>query len=546
MAGLIKLEKRNSWRAAPRLLQILKVLARHKFLGVLRGISYCPSPREVREAFQELGLTYLKLGQVLALRRDLLPDAYIQELELLHDQLPALGIDAIRVTIEAELGAPMAEIFATFNEIPIAAATIAQVHEATLLNGRRVAVKVQRPELDAIIATDMRALTSLVAFGERFYPSLVSFDLPLLVQEFSASLNRETDFRREARSITLFRIALADVTDLWIPKVFRKWSSAKVLTMEFSDGEPVNCYAQKHPDEMPRLINTLVRLMLQTIFEDGLFHADPHPGNVFVLPDGHLSLLDFGMVGELDVAMRESLKLLLEAIVKNDALGAKRAYLEMAPRGREEVNRGALLLDIKAVLQELHRGKLADVCVGDVLDSLIRAGSQHGVHNPGEFFLLTRAFVILEAMIRQLDPKHNYLESFRDQITRLSEQQFSIERIKEKTGTLARDLERLVSEAPGDTRRMLRRIADGDLGRIQTPAMEALGRRVGRNLERLTGAIVSAALIIGGALLVDAPILGWHHYLGEVIIYVGIFGAFLVAVGAWRRDGKQSRGEFKQ
>jgi ubiquinone biosynthesis protein len=410
------------------------------------------------------------------------------------------------------------------------------VHEATLLDGRRVAVKVQRPDLEAMIATDMAALTSLVALGTRLFPRLLAFDLPLLVQEFSNSLNRETDFRREARSIVLFRTALADVPDLWIPDVVKKWSTGKVLTMEFSAGEPVDGYARLHPDEMPRLINTLVRLMLQTIFEDGLFHADPHPGNVFVLPDGRLSLLDFGMTGELDEAMRESLKLLLEAVVKGDARGAKQAYLEMAPRGREEVNRAALLLDIKAVVQELHRGDLADVSIGDVFDSLLRAGSRHGVHNPGEFFLLTRAFVILEGMIRQLDPDHNYLESFRDQITRLSEQHFSMERIKEKTGNLARELERLINDAPGDTRRALRRLADGDLGRIQAPAVEALGGRVSRNLERLTGAIVAAALVVGGALLVDAPLEGWHHYLGEAMVYVGILGAILASVGAWRRD----------
>jgi ubiquinone biosynthesis protein len=276
--------------------------------------------------------------------------------------------------------------------------------------------------------------------------------------------------------------------------------------------------------------------MLQTIFEEGLFHADPHPGNVFVLPDGRLSLLDFGMTGELDEAMRESLKLLLEAVVKGDARGAKQAYLEMAPRGREEVNRAALLLDIKAVVQELHRGDLAEVSIGDVFESLLRAGSRHGVHNPGEFFLLTRAFVIREGMIRQLDPDHNYLESFREQIARLSEQHFSMERIKEKTGILARELERLINEAPGDTRRALRRLADGDLGRIQAPAVEALGGRVSRNLERLTGAIVAAALVVGGALLVDAPLAGWHHYLGEAMVYVGIFGALLVSFGAWRRD----------
>jgi ubiquinone biosynthesis protein len=536
MAVLIARERGRRLRVAPRLLQILRVLFSHGLLGALRGKRHWPPPQEVRETFEELGLTFLKLGQVLAMRRDLLPDAYIQELELLHDQLPALGIDAVRVTVEAELGAPMTEIFAAFSETPLAAATIAQVHEATLHDGRRVAVKVQRPGLNAMIATDMKALNALVALGEQLFPRLLVFDLPLLVQEFSTSLNRETDFRREARSITLFRAALADIPDLWIPDVVKKWSTGKVLTMEFSAGEPVDGYAKLHPDEMPRLINTLVRLMLQTIFEDGLFHADPHPGNVFVLPDGRLSLLDFGMTGELDEALRESLKLLLEAVVKGDARGAKQAYLEMAPRGREEVNRAALLLDIKAVLQELHRGDLAEVSIGDVFDSLLRAGSRHGVHNPGEFFLLTRAFVILEGMIRQLDPDHNYLGSFREQISRLSEQHFSMERIKEKTSTLARELERLISDAPGDTRRALRRIADGDLGRIRTPAMEALGGRVSRNLERLTGAIVSAALVLGGALLVITPLEGWHHYLGEALVYTGIVGTIMVSVGALRRD----------
>lgn len=533
---LIDTKKRSLLRVAPRLMQILRVLIRHGLLGALRGKRDWLQPQEVRETFEELGLTFVKLGQVLAMRRDLLPDAYIQELELLHDQLPPLGMDAVRVTVEAELGAPLAEIFATFSETPLAAATIGQVHEATLLDGRHVAVKVQRPDLAAMIATDMAALTSLVAMGTRLFPSLMALDLPLLIQEFSNSLNRETDFRREARSIVLFRIALADIPGLWIPDVVKACSTGKVLTMEFSAGEPVDDYARRHPDEMPRLINTLVRLMLQTIFEDGLFHADPHSGNVFVLPDGRLSLLDFGMTGELDVAMRESLKLLLEAVVKGDARGAKLAYLEMAPRGREDVNRAALLLDIKVVVQELHRGDLAEVSIGNVFESLLRAGSRHGVHNPGEFFLLTRAFVILEGMIRQLDPNHNYMESFREQIERLSEQHFSIEQIKEKSGTLARELERLISDAPGDTRRALRRIADGDLGRIQAPAVEALGDRVSRNLERLTGAIVAAAMVIGGALLVDAPLEGWHHYLGEAMVYIGIIGVILTSVIAWRRE----------
>lgn len=535
MTVVIDPGKSRPLRAVPRLAQILRVLVRHKFLGALRGKGHWPPPKEVRETFEELGLTFLKFGQVLAMRRDLLPDAYIDELELLHDQLPALGFDAVRATIENELGAPLTKVFASFNETPLAAATIAQVHEASMHNGRHVAVKVQRPGLEAMISTDISALNYLVALGESLFPRLRSLDLPVVVREFANSLNRETDFSREARSIVLFRTALADVPDLWIPDVVAECSSGNVLTLEFSVGERVDFYARRHPEAMPRSIKTLVRLMMQTIFEVGLFHADPHPGNVFVLPDGRLSLLDFGMTGELDEPMRESLTLLLEAVVKGDARAVTEAYLEMAP-GSEKVNHAALLVDIKAVIYEIHRSDLTDVSIGDAFDSLLRAGSRHGVHNPGEFFLLTRAFVILESMIRQLDPDHNYMESFREQVSRLTAKQFSLERIQEKTAKFARELERLIIDAPGDTRRILRRIGEGNLGRIQIPGIDTLGGRVSRILERLIGAIVNAALVIGGSMLVLAPLGGWHHVLGEIMVVAGIFGTLLVCIGALRRD----------
>ncbi|MDU0460254.1 MAG: AarF/UbiB family protein [Geobacteraceae bacterium] len=537
---MIDTDKSSLIRSAPRLMQIMRVLVRHRFLGALRGKNHWPPPKEVRETFEELGLTFLKFGQVLAMRRDLLPDAYIDELEQLHDQLPALGIAAVRATVEEELGVPMADRFTSFSETPLAAATIAQVHEATLLDGRRVAVKVQRPGLEEMISTDMAALSYLAALGENLFPRLRALDLPVLVNEFANSLNRETDFNHEARSIMLFRTALADMPNLWIPDVVTECSGGNVLTMEFSDGIRVDLFASQNPEAMPRAINTLVRLMLQTIFEEGLFHADPHSGNVFVLPDGRLSLLDFGMTGELDEPMRESLTLLLEAVVKGDARAATEAYLEMTSAS-EKVNRSALLMDIKAVLYEIHRSDLAEVSIGDSFDSLLRAGSRHGVHNPPEFFLLTRTFVILESMIRQLDPEHDYLKSFREEISRLTTKHFSLDRIKEKTGKLAREMERLMTDAPADTRRVLRRIAEGDLGRLQAPAVEALGGRISRNLERLTGAIASAALVIGGAMLTLAPPLGaWHHILGEILIIAGVLGTFFVCLGLLRRD--QGRG----
>ena len=533
MALLIGPEKTKALRAAPRLMQIVRVLTRHKFLGALLGRGHWPPPKEVRETFEELGLVFLKLGQVLALRRDLLPAAYIDELQLLHDQLPAMDFGVVRATVERALGAPLSKLFSAFSETPLAAATIAQVHEATMQDGRHVAVKVQRPGLKSIIATDIAALNYLVGLGEGLFPSLRAVDLPIVVRELAKSLHRETDFGREARSIVLIRAALADVPDLWIPDVVAECSGDTVLTMEYSAGERVDLYAKLHPDAMPRVVNTLVKLMLHSIFEEGMFHADPHPGNVFVLPDGRLSLLDFGNTGDLDEPMRESLTLLLEAVVKGDARAATEAYLEMAPAS-EKVNHVGLLVDIKAVLYEIRRTNLADVSIGNAFESLLSAGSRNGVHNPGEFVLLTRAFVILESMIGQLAPGYNHMESFREEISRLSSQHFSLARIKGTTTKLARDMERLIIDAPGDTRRILRRIAAGDLGRL--PGLEAVGRRLSRDLERLTGAIAFAALVIGGAMLLMTPMGGWHDIFGELMIISGFVGITIIYIRALRRD----------
>ena len=533
MAEVAGAKRSSRLRALPRLFQILRVLARHQVLGALFGQRHWPTPKELREAFEELGLVFLKFGQVLAMRRDLLPVAYVDELALLHDELPAMSLDTVRETVERDLGAPLTALFSSFGPTPLAAATIAQVHEATTPDGRRVAVKVQRPGLAAIIATDIAALTWLVALGEKLVPRLRAFDLPRVVREFDSSLKREIDFSREARSVVLFRTALVDFPDLWIPDVVMPLSKGFVLTLEFSAGERIDHYAKQHPEAMARSMDTLVKLMLQTIFEAGLFHADPHPGNVFVLPDGRLSLLDFGNTGELDEPMRDSLALLLEAVVKGDARAATEAYLEMATAG-PNVNRAGLLADMKAALYEIRKTKLAEVSIGDAFDALASAGSRNGVHNPAEFVLLTRAFVILESMIGHLDPHHDYMASFREQIARLTAQHFAPERIKTKSTQLARDVERLVIDAPGDTRRMLRRLAEGDLGHL--PAVEALGARASRNLERLARAVGYAALLISGSLLLLTPMGGWHHSLGEALVIAGIAGMLIAGIGAMRRD----------
>ena len=224
--------------------------------------------------------------------------------------------------------------------------------------------------------------------------------------------------------------------------------------------------------------------------------------------------------------------LLLEAVVKGDPRAATEAYLEMAVAG-DEVDRAGLLADMKAALYEIRRSNLADVSIGDAFDSLMSAGSRNGVHNPPEFVLLTRAFVILESMVGQLAPDHDYMQSFRDEIARLNALHFAPARVKTKTQQLARDMERLFADAPGDMRRVLRRVAEGDLGRL--PGLEALGARLSRNVTRLASAISFGALVIGGSMLMLTPIGGRHHVLGEVMIAAGVVGMLVAGIGALLR-----------
>src|SRR5665213_56860 len=232
---------------ARRVAQIMRVLARHKILGALRGRNHWPAPSEVRKAFEELGLVFLKFAQVLAMRRDLLAEPYIRELEHLQDRLPPIPFHTVQATVEHQLGKPLDRLFRSFERQPLATATIAQVHEARLMDGRHVVVKVRRPGLEAVIAQDIATLRYLALLLESLFPKLLNVGLAGMVVEFENTLRREIDFRREARNIQRFRVAWAAFRGVWIPDVVPSRSNEAVLTMAYSPGMRIDLYAKKHP-----------------------------------------------------------------------------------------------------------------------------------------------------------------------------------------------------------------------------------------------------------------------------------------------------------
>lgn len=531
-------------RHLPHLTRILRVLSRHGFLAALRGKSHWPSPDHVREALEEGGVVFLKFGQVLGLRRDLLPAEYIRELERLQDRLPPMAPAEVLATVTNALGTAPQELFASFSEEPLAAATIAQVHGATLADGRPLVVKVRRPGLQNRIAKDTATLAYLAALAEQLAPRLRRFDLVGMVAEFRKSLGRETDFRIEAQSIRRFRAALAEVPGLWIPDVIPERSSEAVLTLEHSSGERIDTYADAHPEARAALVEPVAALVLRQVFREGLFHADPHPGNLFVLPDGRLCLHDFGMIGELDDAMRESLTALLEATVAGDPRAATDAYLDLGIVG-PDVDRAALERDLGELLRKIRERPLAEVSVGDALESLLRVGSSYRVQNPGALLLLTRAFLIAESVLRRLDPDLNVIEVFRRQLGDIAASRYEPGRLAARALRAGRQLDQLLATAPGDLRRLLRRMADGEVGRVHTPGLERLATRLARGLERLAGAVASAGLLVAGSMVLDGG--GWRRFLGQVLLASGILGSVAVALGAWRaaRDRRADDGHSR-
>lgn len=519
-------------RAMTRLLRILRIAARHGVFGALRGRGRWPSPDHARLALEELGVVYVKFGQVLALRRDLLPPDYVQELERLHDRLPPEPFDTVQATIVSSLGQRLDQTFASFEEEPLAAASIAQVHAATMEDGRAVVVKVRRTGLAERIADDIAALAYVATLAERLAPRLHSLDLPGMVRELHESLRHEMDLAREGRTIRRFRDSLADEPNVWIPDVIPEYTSDAVLTLEHSPGERIDAYGERHPERKQALAAGVAALLLHQVFETGLFHADPHPGNLFVLPDGRLCLHDFGMVGELDQRLRDGLMELLEAVVRGDARGAADAYLDIGLVD-DDVDRPALERELAALLRQIHERPLAEISVGDALESLLRLGSAHRVRNPGPLLLLGRAFLIAESVMRGLDPQMNVVELFSAELQRVAISRFMPGRILSGGRVMARDLERMMREAPADLRRALRRVADGEVGRVRAPGVELLGTRLTRGIERLTGAVASGALLVAGGLLVLSG--GWHRPVGDTLLALGALGSIVVALGALRR-----------
>jgi ubiquinone biosynthesis protein len=449
----------------------------------------------LREALEELGPTFVKFGQMISQREDLFPAPLVAELRSLQDRAGTFPAAQARQIIEQDTGSPVGALFASFDDEPMAAASIAQVHRAALPDGTPVIVKVQRPGIAATLEGDIAVLRRLAGLVSAAMPSMRALNLVELVEEFAANLRAELDFRQEARNAERFALANRGEPLVFVPRIFPQASSHRVLTMEHGSGRRID---EAEPlAGRPAMAAGLMRLFLTHVLEHGVFHADPHPGNILLLADGRICFLDFGAIGELSPRVQEGLRQLFLAIMARDAGWVASAYLEMGG-ATAELDRAAFTSDLAATLDRYYRESgMGRQSFGAILQGFASLGRKHHIRLLRETTLLMRAFAELESLVRTLDPQFSSLAAFRSYGGRLLKHallpDIGIGRIAQAY--------RMTAAARG----LIGRLERGEpLFDIRHQSGGSIERHLLHASNRLSSALIVASIVIGSAILLGA------------------------------------------
>jgi len=461
-------------------------------------------PQRLRKTLEELGPTYIKLGQILSTRPDILPPEYIIELSKLLDAAPPVPLAEIQQVIEAELGKPLSELFSNFCEKPLASASIGQVHQATLADGTPVVIKIQRPGITRTIQADLTLLQAQARFLETRSEKLHSYGLTDLIQEFSRALLNELDYTTEGRNADRLR-ALIGPTGVRIPEILWELTTPRVLTMSDLRGiklsETDRLRAQGY--NLPELAARIVRIYLDQVFVHGFFHADPHPANILIC-DGQIGLVDLGVVGYLTPRMRQNLGDLVFALAQQDVDNMIHIIMSMGAVD-PAYTRDTLQRDLQQLLLKYYGVSLASVPMAQFLGEIMSVAFRNHIRLPADLALLARTIVVLEGVARNLDPSLVLAEFLEPFIIRLVKERYSIKRSLIEGVASLRDLEEALHTFPRRVSVLSEQLERGELTfGIQVRDITRILRRLEAVGNRISFGVVVAALIIGSALILAA------------------------------------------
>ncbi|MDR3088604.1 MAG: AarF/ABC1/UbiB kinase family protein [Desulfobulbaceae bacterium] len=496
--------------------------------GLKRRFTRLSRPERLRLAFAELGPTFIKLGQLLSTRPDLIPADFLHELAKLQDTAPPFPFAAAREIFVTELGRQPEDIFAYFSEEPLAAASMAQVHRARLHNGDEAAVKILRPGIERIIAVDLEILAHIAWLMEQHIEEARGHNPVAVVHEFARSLEQEIDCSQELANIERFAHCFVGEATVRVPTVYPELCGERILVMEHVSGIKAGDIAALRGSgyDLSLIAERGAKLVMEQIFVHGFFHADPHPGNIFILPDNVVCFVDFGQMGRLSRQERENITNLIVHVVSGNEREIVTGVLRVTNQ-LGEVNREALGRDLTGLIDRYLYRPLAGMKAGKIFQELIGLIARHRLSFKPEFYLMMKALSTVEGVGLMLDPNLQLIRQAKPFMRRISINRFAPNRLAEDMTYIGLAYARFFRELPEEARLILRQIRTGTMRiEFEHKGMLQLAPDLHRIANRIAFAIVLAALIVGSSLIVLSGIPPrWHN-----IPVLGLLGFAVSAV----------------
>lgn len=510
------------------------VRSRKLFRGSVPDIARLTAAERMRLALEELGPTFIKLGQILSTRPDVIPRAFVREFEKLQDNVPSFPFEEVLTQITGELGGPAEQLFAEIDPVPLAAASIAQVHRARLMTGEDVVIKVRRPGIVEVVESDISALMALAGLAERHLPGIELYDPVGIVREFARTIRREMDFSREAHTIEKFRDNFIKTPWMYFPRVYWEQTSRAILTMEYVAGVKVSDREKLFDQglDVKLIARRGADSFLEMVLNHGFFHGDLHPGNVLILPDNVICLLDYGIVGRLDEDLKTFLTDILSAIVKRD-MDEVVSLLLFAGDISDSLDIRALKRDLSNFIDGYYEIPLKEIEVGRMLMEFIEIITLYSIRISPDLMLLVKSLVLIEGMGRALDPGFDMVEHLRPFIVKAIRQKLSPLRVSRDIVQVLSSYINLARNIPRDLKEIINRINRNKFKiDLEHRGLDKFTADFDRSINRLSTSMILAAIIIGSSIIMqtdkgpkvmDFPVLAFMGYT-----VAGVVGLWLV------------------
>ncbi len=489
-------------------------------------------PKNARLMLEELGPTYIKLGQILSMRQDFIPPEYAKEFAKLQDDVQPFGIEEVEKLIREELGSGIKDLYESFEETPIAAASIGQVHRAKLKSGENVVVKIQRPDIKKVIEADLDIMYNIASFAEEHLPEAKLYRPVGIIEEFERALRAEIDYTQEARNTENFARNFSNHPTIYIPKVYWDHSSRKILTLEYIDGVKGNSFEELERMGVDRknIAIEMLNAFMKQVFEDGLFHADLHPGNVLIMQDGRIALLDFGMVGFLPSDMRNLLVDLIVALIRGDTeLGIE--LLKDLGTIEDDVDIALLKTEIDYLLYKYYGRALGQLNTAVILEEIENILRRYRVRIPANVALLFKGAITIEGFSNIMDSKINLTVIAEPFAKKAVKDRISLRNIASSAYKDFNNWSRLLHRAPTKVSHILDIAERGYLKlRFEPHGFDKVVTEMGASSNRLSFSLIISSIIVGSSLIIQT---GMEPHIWGVPL-LGVIG-FLMAgfLGMW-------------